>query len=155
MRGSVAYMALGLLLSTASAWGQPYPPLKKGDELAPAVPPRIYRATAAEVTGKVVVQLSGPSARITDKKDAQGVTVTVHVWKDLKPLTLGKEIKAYSRAGRPLSNAAVLKALATQVSVVCFVRLNPDDPEQPDPLYTAMFRDDTVSLVFQGNDLLR
>jgi hypothetical protein len=148
-------LALGLLFSAAPSWGQPYPRFKTGEEVAPAVPPRIYRATAAEVKGDVVVQLTGRSARITDKKDVQGVTLTVHVWENMKPLTLGKEIKAYSQAGKPLSKEAVLKALAKQVSVVCFVRLQPGDPEQPDPLYTAMFRYDTVVLVFHGNDLLR
>jgi len=39
--------------------------------------------------------------------------------------------------------------------VVCFVRSKPDDPEQPDPFYTAMFRDDTVLLVFRRKDLFR
>lgn len=63
---------------------------------------------------------------------------------------MGKEVKAYSQAGKPLGEEAVLKALAKQVSVVCFVRANPDDPEQPDPFYTALFRDDTVLLVLEG-----
>jgi hypothetical protein len=155
MRISVCSVALGLLFSAVPGWSQPPPSLKKGEELVPKVPPAVYRATVAEVKGEVVVRLSGPSMRITDKKDAQNVTETVYVWEDLKPLTLGKEVKAYSQAGKSLSKEAVLRALAKQVSVVCFVRLKPDDPELPDPLYSAMFRDDTVLLVFQGNDLLR
>jgi len=155
MRISAFCLPLGLLLSAVPAWGQPPPLLKKGEALVPAVPPSIYRATAAEVKGEVVVRLSVPSARITDKKDAENVTVMAYVWEDMKPLALDKEVKAYSQAGKLLSKEAVLKALAKQVSVVCFVLTKPDDPERPDPFYTAMFRDDTVFLVFQGKALLR
>ncbi len=148
MRISVFCLALGLLFSAAPVWGQlPPPRLRKGEELVPTVPPAIYRATAAQVKGEVVVRLACPSVRITDKKDAQGVTLTVYVWEDMKPLTLGKELKAYSPTGKPLSKEAVLKALAAKVSVVCFVRSKRDDPEQPDPFYAAMFRNDAVLLV--------
>lgn len=155
MRISVVCAAFGLLYFAATGWAQPYPPLKKGEELAPAVPPSIYRATATEVKGEVVVQLTGRAARITDKKDTQGITWPVYVWADTKPFTLGKEVKAYGQDGKPLGKEAVLKALAKRVSVVCFVRLEPGDPGKPDPLYTAMFRADTVFLTFHGNDLLR
>lgn len=146
---------LVILLSAGSGWGQPFPLLKKGEELVPTVSPAIYRATATEVNGEVVIRLSSPGARITDKKDAQGVTVTVCVWEDRKPLTLGKEVKAYNQAGKPLSKESVLKALAKKVSVVCFVRSKPNDPVLPDPLYTSMFRKDVVLLVFRAHDLLR
>ena len=155
MRISLCWVPLGLLLCAVPGWGQPPPMLKKGDELFPPVRPRIYRATAAEVKGEVVVRLSGPSPRVTDKKDARNVTAMVYVWEDVKPLALGKEVKAYSRTGKPLSKEAVLKALAKRVSVVCFVRLKPDDPETPDPIYAALFRDDTVLLVFKSEALLR
>jgi hypothetical protein len=155
MRISVFCVPLGLLFSAVPSWSQPFPSLKKGEELVPPVPPFIYRATAAEVKGEVVVRLSVPSGRITDKKDSQGVTVTVGVWVDMKPLTLGKGVKAYSQAGKLLSKEAVLKALAKQVPVVCFVRRKPDDPERPDPFYTGMFRDDAVLLVFQRKDVSR
>ncbi len=146
---------IAMLICSNAGWAQPYPLLKKGDELAPAVPPRIYRATALEGKSEVVIQLRSRNARITDKKDADNVTVMAYVWEDMKPLTLDKEIKAYSQAGKPLDKEAVLKALAKQTAVVCFVRVGPDDPERPDPIYAAMFRDDTVFLVFQGKDLLR
>jgi hypothetical protein len=155
MRISLFCVLFGLLFCAVPGWGQPPPTLKKGEELVPPVPPAIYRATAAEVKGEVVVRLSGPSDRVTDKKDAQNVTAMVDVWADLKPLTLGKEVNAYSQTGKPLSKEAVLKALAKQATVVCFVRLKPDDPEQPDPFYTALFRDDTVLLVFKAEALLR
>ena len=148
MRISVFCVTLVLLLSAIPVWGQPYPSLEKGDELVPTVPPVIYRAIAAEVKGEIVVRLSVPSIKMTDKKDARGVTMTVEVWGYMKPLTLGKEVKAYSPAGKPLSKEAVLKALATKVPVVCFVRSKPDNPEQPDPFYAAMFRNDAVLLVF-------
>ena len=42
-----------------------------------------------------------------------------------------------------------------QVAVACFIRVNPHDPEQPDPLYTAVFKDDVVLLGFTGQDMLR
>jgi hypothetical protein len=152
MRSSILYVALGLLSSASPTWGQPVPPLlKKGEELVPTARPNfVYRATAAEVNGKVVIRLSCPSLRLTGKKDAQNVSLGVYVWEDQKPLTLGKEVKAYSQAGKTLSKKAVLRALAKQVPVVHFVRRTPDDPERPDPFYMALFRDDTVLLVFQG-----
>ncbi len=149
MRILVFGVVFGLLFSIGPAWGQPYDMLKRGEELVPEVPPAIWRATAVEVKGEVVVRLSRPSLRITDKRNAQNVTETVQVWAvDTKPLTLGKEVKAYSQAGKPLGKEAVLKALATQASVVCFVRAT-DDLEPPDPFYTAMFRDDAVLLVLR------
>jgi hypothetical protein len=99
------------------------------------------------VDGDVRIRLSFPSVRTSGKERA-----IVYVWEERKkPLTLGKEVKAYSQAGKPMSEEAVLKALAKQVSVVCFVRVNPDDPERPDPFYTAMFRDDTVLVVMTVN----
>ncbi len=154
MRSLVLCAALGFLAFASPAWGQPLIPLlKKGEELVPAARPDFaYRATAAEVNGKVMIRLSSPSARRTGKTDARNLTLLVYVWEDWKPLTLGKEVKAYSQAGKMLSNEAVLKALAKPVSVVYFVRAKPDDPEQPDPFYMALFRDDTVVLVFQSQD---
>jgi hypothetical protein len=101
------------------------------------------------VNGKVVIRLSGPSLRRTGNTNADHL---VHVWEDKKPLTLGNEVKAYSQAGKLLSKEAVLKALAKPVSVVHFVRRRADDPEQPDRFYMAMIRDDTVLLVFQGQN---
>ncbi len=151
MRSSVFYAALGLLFFTVPAWGQLAPPMLekgKGEELAPPVQPFIYRATAAEVDGKVVIRLSWPSLQTTGKGAQKDL---VYVWEKRKePQTLGKDVKAYSQAGKPLSKEAVLKALAKPVAVVCFVRANADDPERPDPFYTAMFRDDAVLLVFRG-----
>ncbi|MGH7171021.1 MAG: hypothetical protein ACRELF_04715 [Gemmataceae bacterium] len=152
MRNSVLYVTLGLLFFTSPTWSQPVPPLlKKGEELVPTARPNfVYRATAAEVDDKVVIRLSSPSLRLTGKKDAQNVSLGVYVWEDNKPLTLGKEVKAYSQAGKTLSKEAVLKALAKQVPVVHFVRRKRDDPELPDPFYMVLFRDDTVLLVLQG-----
>ncbi len=151
MRRSVYFVALGLLFSAVLALGQMLPPtVKKGDELVPAVRPVIYRATAAEMNGEVVVRLSYPTARLNGKKDAHNVSQWVHVWEERRPpFTFGKEVKAYSQAGKPMSKEAVLKALAKPAAVVCFVRASPDEPERPDPFYTAVFRDDTVLLVFR------
>lgn len=153
MRILVLCAAFGLLFSSGPVWGQPPPLLREGQELVPAVPPVIWRATAAKVNGEVVIQLSYPGVRITDKKDAQGVTVTVAAWEDARPLTFGKEVRAYSGGGRSLSEEAVLKALAELVPVVCFVRSKPDDPKRPDPFYRSVFRDDAVLLVFEEKSL--
>ena len=76
------------------------------------------------------------------------------MWEEGKPLTLGKEVQAYSQAGKPLDKGAVVKALAKPVSVVCFVRKQ-DDPEMPDPLYLEMLREDAVILVFKAEDTRR
>ena len=108
------------------------PELKKGEELVPPVRPNIYRATAAEADGEVVIRLSCPSLRSTEK-DAQ--RTSVYVWEKRKePLTLGKDVKAYSQAGKPLSKEAVLNALAKPVAVICFVRDNPDRPGAARPI---------------------
>jgi hypothetical protein len=148
MRSTVLCAILGLLFSAVPAWGQMPPPrLKKGEELVPSVRPSIFRATAAEANGEVVVRVTRPSWRITGE-GAQ--TKSVYVWEEWSiPLTLGKNVNAYSQAGKRLSKEAVLKALAKQISVACFERMSPDDPERPDPVYAAVFRDDAVLLVLE------
>ena len=158
MRILVFCVFFGLLFSISPAWGQPCEMLKEGEELAPQKnPPVFLRATATEVKGEVAVWLSRPVIRWTVKRNAQipetgytyPVSGAVLVWAaDKRPLTLGKEVKAYSQSGKPLSKEAVLKALSKQATVVCFERAT-DDLEPPDPFYTAMFRDDTILLMLR------
>jgi len=103
---------IAMLICSSSGWAQPYPLLKKGEELAPAVPPQIYRATAVEVKGEVVIKLRSRNDRITDKKDADNVTLMAYVWEDTKPLTLGKDVKAYSQGGKSLDKAGGIKRIS-------------------------------------------
>jgi hypothetical protein len=68
---------------------------------------------------------------------------------------LGKEVAAYSQAGKPLGKEAVLKALAKPTMAVCFVRSNADYPEKPDPVYLEVFREEAVILVYHARDKVR
>ena len=153
MHRLIAGVAVGWLLFIGPGWSQPLR-MNDGEKLAPEVGPTIYRATATEEKGKVVVQLTGPSFRLAPAAERKPRRDWVYVWEDLKPLTLGGEVQAFNQAGKPLGNEAVVKALAKPVSVACFV-LGEGDPDKPDPVYLEVLRDDVVILVFKGAALLR
>ena len=153
MRKLAYWLSLGLLLLPAYVSGQPTP-IRKGDKLAPAVAPSVSMASAVERGGEVVVQISLPGIRLTEKTE-KNVKGWVYVWEAVAPMTLGKQVLAYTPAGKRSDKEAVVKALARPVPVACFVRKNPDDPELPDPAYAGVFRDDTVLLVFKAQDMLR
>jgi hypothetical protein len=124
------------------------PPLKKGEQEVPPVRFKIYRARATDTNGQVAVWLTYPSERTKDQGTKNATWV--QVWEESKiPLNLGDRVKAYSPAGKLLSKETVLKALANKVSVACFERRITDDPERPDPIYAALFRDDAVLLVLE------
>ena len=147
---SSACLAVGLLLFTAPSWGQPVQGFQKGDKLAPYVAPKIYRATAAEERGEVVVQFSSPALRALRVADrGKRTRGWAYVWKEWPPFTLGKEVEAFSQAGKPLSKEAVVKALAKPVSVACFVYDEDDLDLDLDPVYLEVFRDDAVILVLR------
>jgi hypothetical protein len=143
---------LGLLVSLG--WSQPLG-VGKNEKRAPNVGPHVFRATATEVKGEVVVQVACPNVRLPYDADRKPLKGTVYVWEEIKPLTLGKEVAAYSRAGKPLGKEAVLKALAKPTMAVCFVRSNEDDPEVPDPVYMEVFREEAVILVYHAKDIVR
>jgi hypothetical protein len=142
-----------LLLPAAYGSGQPAP-IKEGEvvKLAPTVAPMVYMATAVERDGEVVVRVSAPAMRLTVKN---GKTSVVYCWEEVAPMTLDKQVLAYNPAGKRLDKKAVVKALTQPVSVACFIRMTPDDPETPDPAYAGVFKDETVLLVFQAKDMLR
>ncbi|MBI2806463.1 MAG: hypothetical protein HYX68_15895 [Planctomycetes bacterium] len=147
-----------LLLPTAHSSGQPGP-IGKGDVVAPAVAPKVYMATAAQRGGEVVIRVSAPGMRLTNKdKDGKG---WVYCWTEMAAMTLDKQVLAYNPAGKRLDRKAVVKALIKPVLVVCFIRMTPHDPKRPDPAYAGVFKDGTVLLVFgpfdntKAKDLLR
>ncbi|MGH7169938.1 MAG: hypothetical protein ACRELG_06655, partial [Gemmataceae bacterium] len=109
MRNSAFWLSLGLLLFPGYGSGQPGP-IGKGEKLAPAVDPKVCMASAVERGGEVVVQVSLPSIRLTGKtkKYPKG---WVYVWEKVAPMTLGKQVLAYTPAGKRLDKAAVVKAL--------------------------------------------
>jgi hypothetical protein len=148
-------LALGVLtLLVSLAWCQPLG-MEKNETRAPSVQPSIYRATAEEVRGEVVVQVECPCVRLPYDSEGKSLKGTVYVWEKIKPLTLGNTVAAYDLKGQALGKEVVQKALARPTMVVCFVRRNADDPERPDPVYLEMFRLGTVVLVYHAKDIVR
>ena len=148
-------LALGVFILLVSlGWSQPSG-VGKNEKRAPNVEPHVFRATATEVKGEVVVQVACPCIRLPYDAERKPLQGTVYVWEEIKPLTLGKEVAAYSQAGRPVGKEAVLKALAKPTMAVCFVRSNADDPERPDPVFLEVFREEAVILVYNAKDIVR
>jgi hypothetical protein len=154
MRRRILLSLGGLSLLVSLGWSQPLG-MGKSEKRAPTVSPSICRATATEDKGEVVVQVACPCVRLPYDAEGKRLQGTVYVWEEIKPLTLGKEVAAYSQAGRPLGKEEVLKALAKPSMVVCFVRRDADDPERPDPVYLEVFRKETVILVYHAKDIVR
>ena len=148
---------LGLLFVVVPAWGQPRG-VKDGEiiEPAPEIAPRICKATAIKKDGKVTIHITGPELLIRrkDPVEEHGKDWII-AWTKQDSLVLGKQIRAYNKAGKKLDEAAVLKWLAEPVAVACFQRSHEDDPEMPDPFYTGVFRDDIVILVYEAKYWLR
>jgi hypothetical protein len=150
-------VAIITLFVTSPVWGQPRG-VKPGEEmnLAPAITPNIYQATADKKDGKVVIQVFASEILLTkkdpDDKDAKGWIIA---WTKMDPLILGEQIRAYKPSGEKIDENTLLKALAKPVAVACFQRTHEDDPEQPDPFYAGAFRDDLVMLVFEAKYWLR
>jgi hypothetical protein len=144
---SLFYSAVGLMLLAGSASAQPAP-YQKGEKLAPEIAPSIYRASASEENGQVLIRVSWRAMRIAREVEGKPTRGWVHVWENVKPLALGEQIQAYDRQLKPLSKQTVLKALAKQVTVVVFVR-GEGDPDKIDPLYMEVLKDDAVILVFK------
>lgn len=130
----------GLSLLVPCVWGQPTG-VGKDEKRAPTIAPSLFRASAAEGNGAVVVQVSCPCVRLPYDSEGKRLPGTVYMWEEIKPLTLGKEIAAYDLKGQPLGKEAVMKALTKPTMAVCLVRRNQDAPERPDPVYLEMFRE--------------
>lgn len=144
----------GLSLLVPHAWAQPTG-VGRNEKRAPVVPPHVFRATATEEKGEVIVQVACPVVRLPYDPEGKRLPGPVYVWEEIKPLTLGKEVAAYDLKGQPLGKEAVGKALAKPAMVACFVRRDADDPERPDPAYLEVFREGTVVLVYLAKDIVR
>lgn len=144
-------LVLLFLVAVASAMGQPAP-YQPGEKVAPDVAPKIYLARASvDEVGEVTVLVTWRSPRIGGGIEGKPKRGWVNVWEEVKPLPLGSVVQAYGRDGKLLSRETVLKALAKQRAVVCFV-FPEDASEKLDPLYLEMFREDVVVLAFKGAD---
>jgi hypothetical protein len=151
MRKLFACLIGGLLLVVTPLWSQPLG-IKRGENVTPApvTAPEIVRATATEEKGEVLIRISRRTIRLTDKKGGgPGGRDYLYVWAEGRPDTLGKQVLAYDRAGKPLGKAAVAKALAKMASVPCFY-VGENDPETPDAVYLEVFREDAVILVIKS-----
>jgi hypothetical protein len=154
MRRSALLSLCGLALLVSLACCQPLG-VGKNETRAPSVQPSVYRATAAEEKGEVIVQVACPCVRLPYDSEGKRLKGAVYVWENIKPLTVGKEVAAYDLKGRLLGKEAVQKALAKTAMVVCFVRRDADDPKRPDPAYLGVFREGTVVLVYYAKDIVR
>jgi len=151
---ALSIFMFGSLCHANKAMGQPVG-LQPGEvvKLAPALTPRICIATAETNSGETTVRVSVSEMRL--KKRVPGESDPkdwMMCWRELDPLELGKQIRAYSPSGEKIDDAALLKALAKPVAVACFMRMLKNDPEQPDPFYSSVFREDLVVLVFEAKE---
>ncbi len=144
----------GLFLLVPAARGQPTG-LGKNEKRAPSVQPSIYRATATEEKGEVIVQVACPCVRLPYDSEGKRLQGTVYAWEKIKPLTFGKGGGGVQPGGAGMGKEAILKALAKPSMVVCFVRRDADDPERPDPAYLEVFREEAVILVYHAKDIVR
>src|SRR6185369_13205141 len=72
-----------------------------------------------------------------------------------RPMTLGKQVRAYRPDGKEADAAAVLKALKEPGPVACFTRgqqAPTDKPQAPDAFYLKVLREDGIALVFDMRD---
>ena len=157
LRMTLAWVAIGVPLVALTAWGQPRG-VKDGEkiEVAPAVAPDIYRATAVKEDGQVVIRVSARENRLVNSDpDDPDAKDWIDCWTEMEPLVLGDQIRAYRPSGEKIDEAALLETLARPAAVACFQRTHKSDPERPDPFYADAFRDDLVLLVFEAKHWLR
>lgn len=151
-RMNLPMYTIGLLSVAMAAWGQPRG-IKPGEaiDVAPEVEPDLYKATAVKQDGDVMIRISARETRIANvPPDDKKAKPWIACWTEMKPLILGRQIRAYKSTGQKLTDAAVLEALAKPVPVLCFQRKHESDPEQPDAFYANVFRDSVVILVFEA-----
>src|SRR5436190_15845073 len=134
-------MTLIVLGLVSPVLAQEKPPAPKGP------PPMIALAAAKEEGGAVVVRVSmlRSETRPQPENGRQG-TVMAMVWQEGRPLTLGKQVRAYRPDGKPADAAAVLKALGHPAAAACFVQFTPpgakEQPlEAPDAFYLHVLRE--------------
>ena len=134
-------LAVAMLVVAPAAIAEEKPP-------PPNEPPHLWRATASEQDGKVVIQIARPEY-VAPRK---AVADEVMEWRNLRRVTLGETVRAFGADGKRVEPKAVLKALAEPKGVAVFVRYY-RPLSDPDPFYLAMLREGTIVLVVDGADV--
>jgi hypothetical protein len=142
--GKYALAALLLIVPVGNAQEKQPPP---GD------PPQLWRASAAQQDGKVVIQIAYQHF-VEPRKPVAREAMR---WENWRPVTLGETVRAFGVDGKALEPKAVLKALAEPKLVAVFVRQDipsrPKDLSDPEPYYLAMLREGTIVLIVTGSDI--
>jgi hypothetical protein len=114
----------------------------------PNEPPHLWRASASEEDGKVVIRIARPEYVAPRKATA----AEPMCWDELRLVTLGATVHAFGVDGKRVDSKAVLKAMAKPKGVAVFVQFSRQLLE-PDPYYLAMLREGTIVLVVAGGDI--
>lgn len=133
---------LVILLSGVSAG------IPQEDRPPPNEPPQLWRASASEQDGKVILQITSPEY-VAPRK---AVPAEPMKWRALKPVTLGKTVHAFGTDGKRVESKSVLKALAKPKGVAVFVQFH-RTLLNPDPFYLDMLREGTIVLVVAAEDI--
>jgi hypothetical protein len=130
-------------------------PLREGQEKLPPAgePPQLWRASAAQQDGKIVIQIAHQE-HIDPRK---AVSREAMRWENWRPVILGETVRAFRVDGKALEEMVVLKALAEPKLVAVFVRQHipnrPRDLSDPEPDYLAMLREGTIVMIVTGSDI--
>jgi hypothetical protein len=119
----------------------------------PGEPPQLWRASAAQQDGKIVIQIAHQQyvePRKSDQREAMR-------WENWRPVTLGETVRAFGVDGKALEPMAVLKALGEPKLAAVIVRQHvpgqPRDLSDPEPSYLAILREGTIVLIVTGADI--
>ena len=138
------FVVLALLGIISFGWAEEKPP--------PGGQPALWLASAADQNGEVVVRISRPGLP-PPPVDPGEKPVEGSIWVEFRPVTLGEKVQAFGVDGKPLEAKAVVKALGQPKGVAVFLRSNTADPKTPPEFYRAMFREGTILLVVNAEDI--
>jgi hypothetical protein len=127
---------------------RPRPGHAGGKMAPPNEPPQLWRASAAQEEGKVVIQIARPEY-VSPRK---AVAAEVMKWDYMRKVTLGDGIRAYEVNGKRIAPDAVLTALAEPKGVAVFVRYGRTLID-PDPFYLALLREGAIVLVADAAEI--
>ena len=74
----------------------------------PNEPPQLWRASASQQDGKVVIQIARPEYEAPRK----AIAAEAMKWDNLRPMALGPTVRAFGVNGKPVGPESVLKTLA-------------------------------------------
>ena len=131
---ATVFLSVVLLCVMSAAAHEDLPPPNK--------PPQLWRASATQQDGKVVIQIAEPRYEAPRK----AVSAEAMKWKYLKKVTLGKSVHAFGVDGKRVESKAVLKALRKPTCVAVFMRFY-EPLLDPDPFYLATLREGTIVFV--------